>query len=99
MSPEDHPGYARIADGNTLLRELERRLQKKKVRDMRPGDVISLRNYTTTYHVAIVTPHAEGLGLIHAWSPQRKVVEHRMSKRWSELVVSCFEFPGVSEAT
>ena len=99
MNPVDLEGYSRQADGNTLLRELQRRMHRKNPKLRALGDMICLRDYTTTYHVAIIGDHeTAGLSMIHAWSPRRMVVEHGINESWREKIVACFEFPGVAEA-
>lgn len=98
MQPIDHEGYSRVADGNTLLRELNRRLHEKRFKQAKLGDVVALRDYTTTYHVGILVDHPQHeFGLIHAWSPRGKVTEHGLFSHYRERVVKCFAFPGCHE--
>lgn len=67
------------------------------VSDPQPGDVVTIRWSGEERHVAIVTDHPEGLGLIHCWrnSPGApagggKVVEHRLDDQWRSRIVDIF---------
>lgn len=62
-----------------------------------PGDVVTLKWSGEERHVAIVTDHPEGLGLIHCWRSAPgapigggKVVEHRMDAYWRSRIVDVF---------
>lgn len=63
----------------------------------RPGDIVTLKWSGEERHIAIVTDHPEGLGLIHCWrnapgapAGGGKVVEHRMDAYWSSRIVDVF---------
>jgi hypothetical protein len=67
------------------------------VTDPCPGDVVTLRWSGEERHVAIVTDHPEGLGLIHCWRAAPgapvgggKVVEHRLDEQWRRRIVDVF---------
>lgn len=67
------------------------------VDSMQPGDIVTLRWTGEENHVAIVTDHPEGLGLIHCWrnSPGEpsgggRVVEHRLDNYWRSRIVEVF---------
>lgn len=67
------------------------------VEGIAPGDVVTLRWTGEERHVAIVTDHPDGLGLIHCWrnAPGApvgggKVVEHRMDDQWRRRIVDVF---------
>lgn len=68
------------------------------VGDLSPGCLVTLRWSGEERHVAIVTDHPEGLGLIHCWrnapgapAGGGKVVEHRMDASWRSRIVEVFK--------
>jgi hypothetical protein len=62
---------------------------------LNPGDILTLRAPTVPCHVAIITDLMGGLGIIHAYSPVAKCVEHTLSTKWLKRIEGVFEFPGV----
>lgn len=59
------------------------------------ADILTLRAPSVPCHVAIVTDIFGGLGIIHAYSPVEKVVEHTLSTKWLKRIEGVFSFPGV----
>ena len=61
---------------------------------LQPGDIVTLQWTGEARHVAIVSDHPEGLGLIHSWANAPgapggggAVVEHRLSPDWARRIV------------
>jgi cell wall-associated NlpC family hydrolase len=52
------------------------------------GDVVTLRTKRHPHHLAIVTDHPEGLGLIHASGEHGRVVEHRLDPTYRARIVT-----------
>lgn len=92
----DRTDYGRMPHNRKLRSELAG--QFRAVLDgPKPGDVVTLRWKGEEHHVAIVTDHPEGLGLIHCWasvpgvpSGGGRVVEHRMDEAWRNRIVEVF---------
>ena len=64
---------------------------------MQPGDILVFRVPTVACHTAIVTELHGKPGIVHAYSPAGKVVEHCIDEKWRRRVAGCFLAPGVSE--
>ena len=82
-------------------RECQRLLVEKSKWSMEEGDVISMKMPTIPCHVGIVTKLYVGtsdecLGVIHSYSPAKKVVETVIDGALLNRIHGCFEFPGVS---
>ncbi len=71
----------------------------KPVREMLPGDIVSVRVVTATCHTAMITEDANGrVGILHAYSGGPKVVtEHLLDEKWRRRIVGCFKFPEVKD--
>lgn len=85
--------YQRRPNGNTLRSEFDRHLARVPLVALRPGDVVLLASVDVADHVALVGDHPDGLSLIHAYLPQRRVVEHRLDDQWRERIVSAYRLP------
>jgi cell wall-associated NlpC family hydrolase len=77
--------------------ECARRLVESPTGRLEPGDVLTLRLPTVPCHSAIVTEIAGGLAIVHAYSPAKKVVEHRLDDRWLHRIAGVFSFPDLEE--
>lgn len=67
------------------------------VQDLQLADIVTLRWTGEEHHVAIVTDHPHGIGLIHCWrnSPGApagggRVVEHGIDAAWRGRIVEIF---------
>ena len=98
LSVEETANYQRRPDGKTLRAKLDRALILKPISDMRPGDVLLFNTVgAQPDHVGIVAdyPAAHELGVIHAYLPARKVIEHRIDASWRRKIVCAFHIPGL----
>lgn len=88
-------GYRRHPHGTPLLDLLSGYLvEKDPGSSPQPGDILVIR-YRVPQHVAIVSRReGETLWMLHT---QERVVEHRVDTRWSDRIVSIFEFPVETE--
>lgn len=85
----DTADYSKSPDGNFLLGQLTDNLFP--VSGMRAGDIALFRFDGNPQHLGILTPYAHGgVGMVHAYAPSRKVVEHRMDKVWRSRIVGLF---------
>lgn len=58
---------------------------------MREGDVVLLTVDGRAQHLGIVADYPEGgFGLIHAYAPARRVVEHRLDDEWMRAIAGVF---------
>lgn len=62
----------------------------RSFKDLAFADVITMDWGQTEHHVAIVTDHPEGLGMIHAYAKWGKVTEHRISDDMLPLITEVF---------
>lgn len=90
LAEHDLTGYARDPHGGLLESRL-RAAFGEPVPNMRPGDVVAMAFPHVVRHVGIVGayPHG-GLSLIHTYSNERQVIEHRLDERWLRLIRSAY---------
>lgn len=76
---------------------LERALRENfgppvSLQEMREGDnvLMKFQKHSAPRHIAIVTNHPDGLGLIHVHSEMKFVSEHIMDARWLSFIVKAF---------
>jgi NlpC/P60 family. len=83
--------YSLIPDGKALEQKLKQVAKQINLDELTPGDIALFRCDGNPQHLAIISNYNEGeLGIIHAYAPARKVVEHHMSKEWKVRLVSAF---------
>ena len=96
---------AQPADG-FVHEECKRRLVVRKLptkrdslerlrEELEPGDVLTMRLPRVPCHTAIVCEVQGAPGIIHAYSPVGRVVEHRLDVAWLHRIAGVFRFPGV----
>lgn len=86
----DTTDYSKVPDGNRLQATLGRLLESIAIEQMRAGDIVLFRLDGNPQHLGIISDHAHGFGIIHAYAPSRKVVENRLDESWEEKIVSVF---------
>lgn len=76
--------YSSRPDGAYLMGRLDHWLVRQE--RARPGDVLLLDIHGEPQHLALATdyPTPGALGMIHAYAPARKVVEHRYDATWQQ---------------
>lgn len=94
---QDRSGYGRTPYNGALRASLVEHFGPPVSREeLQPGDVVTLAWSGEEHHVAIVTDHPEGLGLIHCYNlapgggAAGRVIEHRLSADWRARVVEGF---------
>jgi cell wall-associated NlpC family hydrolase len=67
----------------------------KRVDDAQVGDVLLLKIEGRPQHLALVSdyPQQDMLGMIHAYAPMRKVVEHRLDAGWQKAIAQIYRVP------
>lgn len=92
---EDRRGYGRRPDSDELQRLVRARLAELALADARPGDVFLAAIDGRAQHLGFVTEH----GILHAYAPAHRVVEHRLDLAWAGRIVGAFRLPGVAPAS
>lgn len=93
----DHYTYSRIPDGTMMKATCEANMTQIPFTDLVPGDVILFRFGSHPQHLAIVGDHPHGgLSIIHAYAPNKKVVEMSLDHTWRDRIVACYRLPGVA---
>jgi len=81
-------------------REVALRLSRrefKSIIEIEPGDVLVLRAPRVVCHTAIASLLPTGeIGMIHAYRPAKKVIEHHLDESWIRRISSVFYFPTVT---
>lgn len=92
---QDRRGYGRTPYSRALRASLVEQMGPP-VDDLQPADIVTMKWTGEERHVAIVSDHPEGLGLIHCYSHAPggqsggRVIEHRLSPEWRKLIVEGF---------
>lgn len=90
FSEFDSREYGHLPDANALQGVLQNLLECVELQDIQSGDVLLMRFDGNPQHLAIVTDYEGGFGIIHAFAPARKVIEHMFDESWEKLVFACF---------
>jgi cell wall-associated NlpC family hydrolase len=87
------PDYSATTQDETMLRMCRVHLVPVALADAQPGDIAVL-GFDKQRHMAILGdyPHG-GLSLIHAYLPNRRVVECRLDAVWQSRILSVFRLP------
>jgi hypothetical protein len=91
----DRTDYGTYPDAEFLRARLEYFLAPVPFDEVREGDVLLLAIDGRAQHLALVTdyPVAGELGMIHAYAPARKVIEHRLDESWRKAIVGVYRLP------
>lgn len=88
----DEGGYGPRPDTDYLAQRLGAYLSAVPRQAMQVGDVLLLRVEGRAQHLALVMdyPYAAALGMIHAYAPARRVVEHRLDDDWQRAIARVY---------
>ena len=87
----DERGYGRLPDEKRLKQALAAALWEIEIREIAAGDVVLMEVDGRVQHLGMVAPYAaDDLGIIHAYAPFGKVVEHRLTKDWEKRIHHVF---------
>ena len=92
LSSFDQTNYTRQPDGQLLTAKLQALLLEIPVSDMAVGDLALFKIEGNPQHMGLLTDYEGGLGLIHSYGPSKKVVEHRLDKKWEQRIVKVFRW-------
>lgn len=88
--------YGTQPAGGIVFAGCVKRMRKKPLADIKPGDVVALRNPIDPCHVAIVCERDGILYMIHATSGGKSMcVENILDSIWYGSIAGVFEFAGV----
>lgn len=91
----DQSDYGTYPDTEFLRTRLEKFLDARPVTELAVGNVILLAIDGRAQHLALVADYpAEGeYGMIHAYAPARKVIEHRLDESWKKAIAGVYRLP------
>ncbi len=94
----DATTYGHRPDTQLLMAGLCRHLHRIEAAAMQPGDIALMRVDHLPQHLAIISDYPEHghVGMIHAYAPARKVVEHRLCEHWRTQLHAAFRLPHLS---
>lgn len=88
----DYTNYGKFNDPKILLRELDRFMIRKSIKERIEGDIVCFALPSFPCHVAICSGHGK---IIHALNTRKKVVEHTLTQGWEKKIRLCYSVPGV----
>jgi NlpC/P60 family putative phage cell wall peptidase len=91
LSDFDLTGYGHRPDSREMERLCRAMMRRVAFARARPGDVLLFNVDGQPQHLAFKTD----AGMLHAYAPQRRVVEHRIDDSWAARAVAAFVLPGV----
>jgi hypothetical protein len=86
----DETSYSHHPNTDKLQQILAENMQEIAIPQIQEGDILLLSIDSHPQHLAIVSNFTNGLGIIHAYAPARKVVEHSLDSWWCERIVAAF---------
>ena len=94
LAEHDILAYSKSPDGALLQSRLAALLHPIEAAHMQPGDVALFALDGRPQHLAILSDYGDGeLGMIHAYAPARRVVEHRLDAVWRKRLVCLYRCP------
>ena len=90
LSDFDEQDYTHTPDTELLKQKLASLLTETSRDEIAPGDIVILNVDNSPQHLAIVSDLGEMLGLIHAYAPAKKVVEHGLDDFWRQKIIAAF---------
>lgn len=91
LTDYDIDGYGKRPDGS-LRPVMETQLETIPLDQAQAGDVVLFAWDTHPLHVGILTDETH---VIHAYLPNRRVVENTIDEKWRALIVAAYHVPGV----
>ncbi len=96
LTSYDRHDYPTHPDGNRLAASLAEALHPLAPQDIAPADIVLLRYEGNPQHLGIVSDYSRmAYGLIHAYAPAHKVVEHVLDDHWRSRMAAAFRLPAL----
>tara|TARA_R110002033_G_scaffold26757_12_gene61178 strand:- start:47703 stop:48116 length:414 start_codon:yes stop_codon:yes gene_type:complete len=92
LSAFDTNGYGRRPDSRELEHICEGQMRRINLEDAQPGDVYLIEVDGQPQHLAFATD----IGMLHAYAPARRVIEHRIDQEWADRLIAAYVLPGVA---
>jgi cell wall-associated NlpC family hydrolase len=83
--------YSRIPDESELLHYMNTYAVLVPRDQATEGDIAIIPHQGAMRHMGILTDK----GILHAWEPAGRVVEHSIDKGWARLIRRVYAYPGV----
>jgi len=97
LAPMDAFGYGKRSADTEMLDYCRVNMVEVTREELQPGDIL-VQISGVVRHMAIVCDYPlcpNSLGIIHAWSSNRRVCECRLTAEFMATVRGCFRFPEV----
>lgn len=91
----DMQGYGHRPDSRELERLCHEHMTPIPFDEAQPGDVLLIMIDNAPQHLAFLTGLHGGWGMLHAYAPARRVVEHGIDQEWTDRIVAAFVMPGI----
>lgn len=92
LTDYDITGYSKRPDGS-LKQTMATQLNVIQREHAKPGDILLFAFGSVPVHVGLLIDQDT---LIHAYSPNKKVVQNSLDARWRGLIAGAFHIPGVA---
>ena len=90
----DRRDYGAKPDTLVLQSALARALTPVDKKDTQLADILLLYVANRPQHLALITDYKNTeFGMIHAYAPARKVVEHHLDARWQQAIARVYRLP------
>lgn len=95
----DHADYPPQPSGGLVFKTCVDRLLRGDIKNLKEGDILSLRVPIEPCHVAFLTFRSGVAYMIHAFNGGKnpKCVEHILDIQWRRRIVAVFRLPGVED--
>lgn len=92
VNPVDRTDYSIEPNPPQMLEVIESNCYEIPKNNLKPGDVIWLKFLHDPQHLGLVTD----VGIIHAYSTRKGVVEHAINKAWERRIMKAFRIKAVT---
>jgi NlpC/P60 family putative phage cell wall peptidase len=93
LSLYDEATYSKDPDGGYLVEKLSSLLVDVPPSKVVAGDLALFQIKGNPQHLGLITDYKNGLGLLHAYAPSRRVVEHEFDQFWKKQLIKVFRWP------
>lgn len=90
LKAHDLVNYDKYPSPNVVYNFLNKHLTQ--IEDIKFGAIVVIKISNNLGHLGIIGDHEQGLSLIHAYAPLRKIIEHRLDEYWQSKIFAYFSF-------